>query len=257
MRPKIFLLFSITMLTISCYKEKYEGKIAYNQEIILGKYLDSILTNNFNIIDTTNYIYANSIYNFLDSLINKITLSQEIMLTANKKYCCRIIIDTSINILNLPCNYIYITTGLLKTIENTAQLAGGLAHFISHNDRRHQMDNLEKCYGINLILKAISGNKILLEDISNKIVSNHELLKYSEDQEKEAIKYGIYYLSTTNYDILEIINFEKLLLKSESLKKFHPYNDKEKLINDTYNQIGMPEGNKDKIQYNNFKSLLP
>lgn len=244
---------------ISCFKEKYEGTISYNQEIQLGNKIDSIIFNKLLILDTSSANKTIFAYKFIDSISNNINSSSHITLTKNKKYFYRIIIDTSVNIFNLPGNYIYITTGLLKKLNNTAQLACGLSHFISHNDRRHQVTNLEKFYGINNLLKALFGDNILLNDISNKILTNFEYLAYSESQEKEALNYAIYYLQDLNYyDIIEMTNFEKYLSMSESLKKLHCNNiNKTDFIINILNQLGNSPLNKDKLKYDIFKTYLP
>ena len=39
-------------------------------------------------------------------------------------------------------------TGLIKFLDNEAQLAGVMAHEIAHADRRHSTDRLTKAYGL-------------------------------------------------------------------------------------------------------------
>jgi hypothetical protein len=48
-----------------------------------------------------------------------------------------VIEDDSVNAVSTPGGYIYITTGLMKLMENEAQLAGVLAHEIGHVQGRH------------------------------------------------------------------------------------------------------------------------
>jgi len=255
---KVFIILIIFILN-ACYKEKYEGKLSYTQEIVLGKLIDSLLFKKLEVIDTAITSDKIFLYNFLDTITKKITSSQKIILTENQKYIYRIFIDTGINIFNLPGNYIYASTGLLKKLNNSAQLACGLAHFIAHNDRRHQTTNLENYYGINVLLKALYGDTTILLKISNNIVSNNYVLKFTEEQEEEAIKYAIYFLEDVKYyDITEMISFEKYLEKSESLKNFHNFSgNKENFIINLYKNTGIFEGYEDKSIYDIFKSYLP
>jgi hypothetical protein len=50
-----------------------------------------------------------------------------------------VIEDDSVNAVSTPGGYVYITTGLMKLMENEAQLAGVLAHEIGHVQGRHSL----------------------------------------------------------------------------------------------------------------------
>ena len=47
-----------------------------------------------------------------------------------------------------PGGYIYVYTGLIKYLDNEAQLAGVLGHEIAHADLRHVTDQLTEQYGV-------------------------------------------------------------------------------------------------------------
>jgi hypothetical protein len=48
--------------------------------------------------------------------------------------------DPSVNAFSAPGGYVFVTTGLLKAVENEAQLAGVLGHEIGHVTGRHALD---------------------------------------------------------------------------------------------------------------------
>ena len=58
------------------------------------------------------------------------------------KYFFGILVSEEINAFAASGGYIFITTGTLKILENEAQLAGVLAHEISHDKRKHIVENL-------------------------------------------------------------------------------------------------------------------
>lgn len=55
-----------------------------------------------------------------------------------------VIRDDSFNAFATPGGYIYITTGTLKQLDNEAELAGVLAHEISHVVRKHHLNAIQK-----------------------------------------------------------------------------------------------------------------
>ena len=58
------------------------------------------------------------------------------------KYFFGILVSEEINAFAASGGYIFITTETLKILENEAQLAGVLAHEISHDKRKHIVENL-------------------------------------------------------------------------------------------------------------------
>lgn len=59
--------------------------------------------------------------------------------------------DDDINAFAAPGGYIFITNGLLKRMNNEAELAGVLAHEISHVLQKHHLRAIKKSAGISLV----------------------------------------------------------------------------------------------------------
>ena len=73
------------------------------------------------------------------------------------------VIDSSgINAFAAPGGYIVITIGLFDLLENEAQLAGVLAHEISHVVKKHHLNALKKTMKRNFWSKV--GTRVLVED---------------------------------------------------------------------------------------------
>lgn len=105
--------------------------------------------------------------------------------------------DSVINAFCTPGGYIYIYTGLLKFVENEAQLAGVLAHEMAHADLRHSTDQLTKAYGISLLLNLIVGEN---GSAIAEIAANLTQLAFSRSDESQADAYAVEYLCGTTYD---------------------------------------------------------
>src|SRR6516225_4579169 len=59
-------------------------------------------------------------------------------------------VDPTINAFALPCGHMFIHTGLLKAVENEAQLAGVMGHEMSHVILRHGTNQASKANLIQL-----------------------------------------------------------------------------------------------------------
>ncbi len=194
---KLFYIFSFIFIIHGC-SEKYEGNISYTQELELGFKLDSILISNQQVLDDT--VLYKAVFSFVDSIFQKISKTHYLVLNI-KMYTYCIINDNKCNAFILPGNYLYFTTGLLKRLDNTAQFASLVYHFIIHNDRRHQTDNLEKFYGINTLLNTLKGDENVLNRIVEDIFNNSPEIAFSIEQEKETLRIMAYLINETGYEI--------------------------------------------------------
>ena len=104
--------------------------------------------------------------------------------------------DNILNAFCTPGGYIYVYTGLIKYLDNEAQLAGVLGHEIAHADLRHVTDQLTEQYGISLLLSLVLGqNQSVLSDIAVGLAS----LAFSRGDESQADEYSVNYLCPTLY----------------------------------------------------------
>lgn len=116
--------------------------------------------------------------------------------------------DDVLNAFCTPGGYIYVYTGLIKYLENEAQLAGVLGHEIAHADLRHVTDQLTEQYGISLLLSLLLGqNQNILADIAVNLVS----LSFSRGDESQADEYSVIYLCPTEYYAAGAAGFFELI----------------------------------------------
>jgi beta-barrel assembly-enhancing protease len=103
--------------------------------------------------------------------------------------------DSVLNAFCTPGGYIYVYTGIMKYLDNEAQLAGVLGHEIAHADFRHSTRQMTKQYGVTALLEIVAGNRQMLKDITAGIVG----LKFSREHETEADKGSVTFLCPTKY----------------------------------------------------------
>ncbi len=103
--------------------------------------------------------------------------------------------DSTLNAFCTPGGYIYVYTGIMKYLDNEAQLAGVLAHEIAHADFRHSTRQMTKIYGIQTLVGIIAGNREMIGQVTTAIIG----LKFSREHESEADKGSVTYLCPTPY----------------------------------------------------------
>ena len=128
-------------------------------------------------------------------------------------YHFAVIDKNDINAFALPGGYIYIYTGLMKILDDEAQLAAVLAHEIGHVTARHATERLTAIYGYNVVATMILGdNPNFWANLAANLFSTTGMLAYSRNNEYEADRLGVAYANTAGYDPKGM---------SELLAKFH------------------------------------
>ena len=128
-----------------------------------------------------------------------------------------VINDKSINAFALPGGPIYVHTGLLAAVDNESQLAGVMAHEMSHVALRHGTHEASKANMIQLpaaLAGSMIGNDSLLGSLTQigiKVGAGSVLLKYSRTAEREADLNGARIMNDAGYNPVEMARFfEKL-----------------------------------------------
>lgn len=136
---------------------------------------------------------------------------------ASFPYSFTLVYDKSVNAFALPGGPAFVHTGLILEAENEAQLAGVLAHEISHVALRHGTNQASKAMGLQLIagvFGASVGGKGMLGQLTQAGIAfgaNSVLLKYSRDAERQADLLGAQIMAGAGYNPIEMARFfEKL-----------------------------------------------
>ena len=133
-------------------------------------------------------------------------------------YSFKVVAEPSINAFALPGGPMYVHSGLISATDNEAQLAGVLAHEVSHVALRHSTNQASKAYAFQIpivLATGMLGNKggLLgaLSQIGVGFGLNSLFLRYSRKAEKDADILGARMLAEVGYDPIEMARFfEKL-----------------------------------------------
>jgi beta-barrel assembly-enhancing protease len=146
------------------------------------------------------------------------------------------VVDTDeVNAFAFPGGYFYVNKGLILAADNEAELAGVMAHEISHVTARHATERLSKAQYLQLaaIPALFIGGYWTQMGIQNAmgLGINLELLGITRESENEADQLGIQYLWNSGYDPGAFVTFFEKLQEQEKSKpgrlagffRTHPY----------------------------------
>ncbi|MBZ5562893.1 MAG: M48 family metalloprotease [Acidobacteriia bacterium] len=128
-------------------------------------------------------------------------------------YTFKVVNDKSINAFALPGGPAFVHTGLIAAVDNEAQLAGVLAHEISHVALRHGTNQASKANLMQLpallASKAAGSGSMLgqLSQIGIGLGANSVLLKFSRTAENQADLVGAQIAAQAGYNPVEIARF--------------------------------------------------
>lgn len=212
-----FILFAFTALdaaALAAARQRRLPKPGWNmfskqQDIELGQEYAKQVERQYTVINNGE----------LTAYINRIgkRLVEKGGLDSSYPYSFKVVHDDSINAFALPGGPMYVHTGLIKAAENEAQLAGVLAHELSHVVLRHGTNQASKAQFAQIgamIGGALLGSGSLtgqLAQLGIGLGANSVLLKFSRGAESDADLLGAYTMARAGYNPVEMARFfEKL-----------------------------------------------
>jgi len=127
-----------------------------------------------------------------------------------------------VNAFALPGGPMFIFAGLMKDTDNEAQLAGVMAHEMSHVILRHGTHEASKANLIQLpalLASGLIGDASMAGKLANLglgLGANSVILKFSRDAESEADALGSHLMSEEGYNPIEMARFFEKLAQSGS-----------------------------------------
>ena len=133
--------------------------------------------------------------------------------------------DESLNAFAVPGGAIYVHTGLMMTVKDTAELAGVLAHEIGHVTSRHvaKMARRGRNTGVaaqvvSILIAILTGNPYLADagNVATGVAAQAYMSTYTKDAERQADEQAIDTLIRAGWDPHALITmFQTLQHESE------------------------------------------
>jgi len=124
-----------------------------------------------------------------------------------------VVADSAVNAFALPGGPMFINSGLLKTVDNEAQLAAVMAHEMSHVLLRHGTNQASKVDIIQIPL-ALAGQLTNSDTLMGQLTqlgigvgANSVLLKFSREHESQADLFGVHLMADAGYDPIQMARF--------------------------------------------------
>jgi beta-barrel assembly-enhancing protease len=177
-----------------------------------------------------------------------------------------VVADPSINAFALPGGPMFINTGLLRAVDNEAQLAGVMGHEMSHVILRHSTNQASKSRLIEL--PAVLGSEMAGSSMMGRLAAlgidagaNSVLLKFSRSAESQADLMGSHLMAEAGYNPREMARFfEKLNTQGSHGLQFlsdHPNPDhREKAIEEEAHRLPQQNYGYDTGEFQRMKQVI-
>lgn len=268
--PLLFLLSLMILVQMGCSSGGKVSSLLFSPEDDrkLGEQVAAEIEskpNEYPILPEAQYASA---YNYMNAMRDQVLASNDIAYRQEFAWELKIIQDDeTLNAFATPGGFIYVYTGLIKYLENADDLAGVVGHEIAHADRRHSIKQLEKQYGLSLLLSIALGNDPgTLAQIAAQIAGTGAVLKFSRGAESEADEYSVKYLADTKYACNGAASFfQKLLDEGQAggtpeFLSTHPSpSNRVGDINELADNLGCDKtlANETGMTYSQLKAALP
>jgi len=190
--------------------------ITTSKEIKLGKSISDKIEEHYGVL---NDIESQSRVEKIGKKIASLSSRQEIT------YHFDILDEDEPNAVSLPGGYIYINKGLFEKLETDDQVACVLAHEMAHIEARHSINRLQKALGYKALQIIVIQNAESSRTKTNTTRAINELfLAYSREDEFEADKLSLRYLSEAGYNpyaTLEVLEVLKQIKKEKPIERMH------------------------------------
>ena len=134
-------------------------------------------------------------------------LGQELLNSSDSRdipFTFQVVDSDEVNAFATPGGFVYVTTGLLKTAENRAQLASVMAHEIAHINERHGIEGLKQAVAAQGIANTVGVDSNTLAQMAYQLAVD---LPQSRSFEYEADRSGLEILQQAGYPPQAFANF--------------------------------------------------
>ncbi len=150
---------------------------------------------------------------FVSAYINRLGHNLEAQLPPHPyKYRFFVLDDPTLNAFAVPGGYVFMHTGFIRLMDREGELAGVLAHEISHIYARHMARMMDESKGVTIATLVGSLAAVLLGGpaaaallLGSQAAGQAAMLKYSRDHEQEADDLGFKWMTKAGYNPMDMI----------------------------------------------------
>ena len=171
------------------------SNISDEQEVEIGKQTNQQVLQQYQLYDSP------QIQQYVSNL------GQELLNSSDSRdipFTFQVVASDEVNAFATPGGFVYVTTGLLETAENRAQLASVMAHEIAHINERHGIEGLKQAVAAQGIANTVGVDSNTLAQMAYQLAVD---LPQSRSFEYEADRSGLEILQQAGYPPQAFANF--------------------------------------------------
>lgn len=201
MKKTALLYLCLLFALLGCDQNNKVNLFSPEEDLALGKQLnDEILSRpqDYPVLNPKQHPQS---YEYLNGIVQHILDKGNV--TYRDQFAWQVYIihdDKTLNAFATPGGYIYVYSGLIKFLDKEDDLAGVLGHEIAHADLRHSTRQLQKIYGLNVLLNLAFGGGGGSSEMMGQILGNITALSFSRSYEREADSRSVEYLAGSQYE---------------------------------------------------------
>ncbi len=137
---------------------------------------------------------------------------------ANLPWQFHVVQDDAINAFNIPGGHVYVNTGLIAAAGTASELAGVIAHEVTHGVSRHGTERITKQQGAGAVAGLVLGrNPGAISQIATQIAAGGAFARFSRGDETEADRFGVRYMTAAGYNATGMATmFRRLMSQRQS-----------------------------------------
>ena len=189
------------------------SNISDEQEVAIGKQTNQQVLSQYQLYDNP------QVQQYVSDLGQELVNSSD---SRDIPFNFQVLASDEVNAFATPGGFVYVTTGLLKTAENRAQLASVMAHEIGHINQKHGIKGLKQAVAAQGIASTVGLDTNTLAPIAYRLAVD---LPQSRSFEYEADNTGLEILQQAGYPPAAFANFLTKLKDSGGTPEFlrtHP-----------------------------------
>lgn len=213
LRPIRILLFFLALIVVFPASPALSVPfISKETELAMGQQADKEVIAQFGLYGDKNLqLYVNDVG---QSLVSNLSDKEF------NKYFFKVVDSSEINAFALPGGYIYVTRGILATINSEAELAGILGHEIGHVTQHHGAKQIVRTIGAQIL--AIGGAIANPKNAGEWLMVSTQMfnqinLGYGRDAELESDAHGLLSAYQAGYDPRSMVDFLRGLRQHEMM----------------------------------------
>ena len=196
--PKTTVAFpALLALVAACAKNPATGSnqlmlVSESQEVEMGRQADQEIVASLG-------LYPDSAWQrYIQAFGSRLAAASE---RPNLPWTFRVVDDATVNAFAVPGGFIYVTRGILATLNSEAELAGVVGHEIGHVTARHTAASLsrQQIAQLGLVVGSVASPTVArYAGLASQAVGLL-FLKFSRDDETQADHLGLRYMSRGGY----------------------------------------------------------